>query len=794
MKLGDSRKADAKSNCLSCRHFSTCGDPKKHYRYSCSKWGPLAELAFSEDMTADALLIPSKKLKKTKTPPLVHANGDLLIDERKAKRSESKLLKMVDAALESEMALPPDFRIDDRDMPLANNIWEWINGKRFMNSPFNIYPRQFELAVRFCADWCPKCTKKGFWDKMRVDEDMGNVLDGVQLLHRGVCPKCKSTRSEMVNARLLQDATNLIAVVGQRSGKSFTTGVIETYQHHLWLRAVSSPQGMLSLPATQQLTGTYISMTFQQTLNNLFTPIRNSVKSAPWFTEYHEMLRDYEERTGENLYTINELFIRYRHRNLLFHVASSNKRSLRGATRIAAILDELGWFQNGNKSAELERASGKEVYDAMNNSLGTASGAYHTLTRQKGYNYLPKPYIAGISSPSDVNDQIMTLYRDGKGTDDSYCVKAATWEFNPNMPKTTPLIAAAFRRDPVGAMRDWGAEPPLSAAGWITEVNNVTPLFDPKLKNAVDLRQRRIKTRTGAYRMTADVTLKKTFNGGRVMVLDAARTNNSFALSVAHLDEETGVIVFDALAEVQPAAACPISFHAIYENVLKPIAQGLGVKVLVTDTWQNLKILEDLEADLGVIPFQQKLQYKDFVAAKDSCYDRKMRFPAIDMKGGVDAIFDKSSKRAHDDDEADTYPGKFLGKPSAHLFYQILSVRDYPAAKQVTKGPGVTDDIFRCVVLSHWALTTDGVLAVINGEEEDEEEIVFSPAVGAVRGRGNGAGGPRSSGIGYSAAMGAFGAGAAAPNKVAMRSDGGRGNMDIGPVSPVIGSSASKRS
>lgn len=798
--LGEARKGTAAQNCLNCRKFSMCSDPKKHFRHNCSKWGPLDELSFSEDASFDATVAKINKLAPKKKKNSIITPGDLLAEEGPGLfKKESKLTNMVKTAMSSEMALPPDFKIDDRDMPLSDNIWDWIHGKEFLASPFEIYPRQFELAVRFKGDWCPKCSKKGYWEKMKVDEDMGNVLDNIQLLKRGVCPKCKSTKSEMVRARLMQDATLLCCVIGQRSGKSFTTGVIETNMHHLWLRGVSNPQAMLGLPQQQLLTGTYISMTFSQTLSNLFTPIKNFVTSTPWFQNYGAMLRDYEERTGENLYSVNEMFIKYRHRGLAFHVASANKRSLRGATRIAAVLDELGWFQNSDKATELERASGKEVYEAMERSLGTASGAYHTLTHKKGYNYLPKPYIAAISSPSDVNDQIMTLYRDGSGTDDAYCVKAATWDFNPNMPKTTPLIAAAFRRDPVAAMRDWGAEPPLSTSGWITEINNVTPLFNPKLRNAVELRQKRFRTRSGAMRMTGEVVVRKEFTGGRVMTLDAARTSNSFAGAVAHLNEETGIVEFDALFEVQPAVGCPISFSSVYTNVLHPIAEALGVKVLVTDTWQNEKILEDMENDLGVIPFRQKLQYKDFSSARDNFYDRKVMFPALDIGGKtvdakVSAIFDKSSKAKSNTEETDTYPSKFLGRPAAHLFYQVLSVRDYPAAKQVTKGPGVTDDIFRAVILAHWALTTEGVLAVINQGEEVEDAVVISSALGSMASRNSG-GGKRSSSIGYSAALQPFGMGTAAPTKTALRSDAGiSNNPDAPKASPAIGIGASKRS
>ena len=1265
IKLGEEKKSSDKVNCMTCRNFSMCADPKKHFRYACVRWGAFDEMVFSEDAflglhesKPGKLIVPEKKLVKTKT-----IDVDQIADMEATKRGESKLIRMVNSALESEISLPPDFRIDDRDMPLAPNVWEWISGKEFLASSFKPYPRQFELAVRFMADWCPRCSKKGFWEKMHVDEDMGNVLDNIQLLRNGRCPKCKSTRSEMVRTRELLDAIALVAVVGQRcvvgstlvatnyglqrigamqpkakhgfstysgpnvmlengfpvkptkfyksrketvytvtlangmtitgtaehplmtsddfikigalkpgqpipvfygqnvwskrnpkgntlrsypnpiamaklmgfwvaegtgypkrfqitnhdedvlefcadtlrknlkqarvvtdkrsvmlrgaraisrmdtllgglektsarksipnsilsssretvcaflqgmfegdgtveasevvyttiskhlasdlsvvlhylgipcrvrlsksyhsrsgnarygnkrtkrnvynvvisspqalsifasaigffsdrklasleqllqdksvltrdvayledrlpervsneykglihqldtdlskypavstkhgslthcsgalssltffpiddqfkriyddtlnvsrnrvlrnrsfftaspvwrmvspelraafaafydkyidtpntywthvvsvtenkvkqttydfhipvahrfmaggllnhnSGKSFTTAVIETFMIHKWLRAITNPQALLSLPQQQLLTGTYISMTFEQTLRNLFTPIRNFVTDTPWFSEYHKLLTDYEENTGENLFTVNELFIRYRHRRLLFHVASANKRSLRGATRISSVNDELGWFQNSDKAKDLERASGSEVYDAMERSLGTATTAYHNLSL-KGYNNMPKPYIAAISSPSDTNDKVMELYRDGVGTTTTYCVKAATWEFNPHMPKTAPLIVQAFRRDPVSAMRDWGAEPPLSAAGWVSEIGNVTPLFDPKRRNAVSLKQVRLRTRTGSMRMSANVVLHKEYDGGRVLTLDAARTNNAFGFAVAHKDDDTGKIVFDALGEVQPATNCPISFLSIYENVLLPLVEGLGVRVVVTDTWQNVKILDTLEQDTGVTPFQQKLKYSDFVAAKDSVYDRKVVFPALDMKGGADAVFDKSTKTHGGDGEADTYPSKFMGKPVSHLLYQIMSVRDYPQSAQVTKGPGTNDDIFRCFVLAHWALSVETICGIIAGEAAEEEAAAESNVIGVIRGMGGSGGGRSAPSIGYSASMPSFGAGAAAPSKSALRSDMGRGaNSDV-VSSPMIGAVRSSK-
>ena len=131
-----------------------------------------------------------------------------------------------------------------------------------------------------------------------------------------------------------------------------------------------------------------------------------------------------------------------------------------------------------------------------------------------------------------------------------------------------------------------------------------------------------------------------------------------------------------------------INFNRIYEEVLIPVIKAFNVVAICTDRWQNLKILHDLENDFGLEIFQYSLKYDDFTDAKSYIIDENapLRLPPLEVP----------------EEEIETlsmqdYPHGFKYKPLAHLYYQMLTVRD--SGRSVEKGLGATDDIFRAFIL-----------------------------------------------------------------------------------------------
>jgi hypothetical protein len=704
-KLGDAKKPDSFRNCLSCVNFGSCKDPKKSFKHLCSKWVEMPQL---DDPSKGILdLVRSGDVEPRRKP---------VKGEKKAPR---RLTEAVEEAVNSKLPIPPDFTLGDEDYPEAGNFWQWLSKPEFAEGSFTPYPKQFELLMTLEGCYCPRCSDpKLMGGRVPVDYNFDNLLDRIQLLDRGVCPKCKARKSSLVRKGELNDPYTLLGIIGQRAGKSATVMAYEAYNIHRFLK-VPNPQQLYGTMKSQLLTGTYTALTLPQAKQNLWSHLDGYFSATEWFREYHRFLSNKAAETGiERLHKFGELSVAYEHKGLFFGVEAPNKRSMRGRSRLSGIIDEGSWFPFGTDNEGNERMTGEEVFTALFNSMATIVTAHENLLA-KGYDFVPKPLIGTVSSPVDVNDLVMKMQRQAKGSRTIYSFKFATWEFNPTLKRNSALIDQAYRTDAVKAERDFGANPPLSSSGWVVGTTNVFPNFVGET-NLMRIKQAKLKSkfnsnvkdakakafRTGA-RLEGPEEQQAEF--GRVLCLDAGLVNNSFAIAVAHKDEETGQVVLEALGEIMPTRDAPISYEKLYADVLSPLCEIYGIQAVVSDHWQSESTLDRLEQDHNVQRFSHKLKYKHFTDAKSAFLDRQIILPSLeDGMSEETAIFDTALE----------YPKRFVGKPAAHLFYQILTVKDI-IGKEVTKGNGSTDDLFRCMILAHWALNEPEVLEALAEPSND---------------------------------------------------------------------------
>ena len=567
-------------------------------------------------------------------------------------------------------------------------------------------------------------TKRRFAAFIALAQDQRVYFDYVSSVKRENTPRVSIDLTVPVGNRFLANG-----LVAHNSGKTSTITAMESYYIHRFVK-MPNPQRAFGVLPQQTLIGTYVALTWTQAQKNIWIPLNNIIKNSPWFTGYHEFLDSMTGKFGDkDLYRVGEDVLAYAHRNLRFSLASANMRTLRGDTRIAAIIDELGLWPFGRAQEGKERANGPEIYKSMENQLPTAEGGYEDLIR-KGYSDIPKPHLCAISSPMDINDTIMTKYREAEGDPRFYTFKRTTWEFNPKLPLETKFLQSRLRSDPDAFWRDYGAVPPLSSSGWITEIDNVVPLFAKKRSNAAKLAQKVVRTAKGSMRTTG-VLQARALPGGRLLTLDAGVVNNHFAACVSHLepnpeDEEAlGTVVVDALVELIPSAKAPISFNSVFENVIKPLVAEHGVQVVLADHWQSESILSALE-DQGLFQKKVRLKYDHFSAARADFYDRRIQFPKLEMPSIEDIMMVKKD---------DGYPQRFMGKPVAHLLFQIMSVRDI-VGKTVEKGSGSTDDLFRAVILAHWGLRNPEIVAMLKPEEERFDAGFFGLVKGGSAGQG----------------------------------------------------------
>lgn len=501
-------------------------------------------------------------------------------------------------------------------------------------------------------------------------------------LDRCVYVECAS-EEETFDIRVPNGSTFVAnGILNHNSGKSAFFNLLVPYLTHKWVK-VEKPVETLGLMSSSILIGTCTALTWAKAQELLYDPISNAIENSKWFQQYFQLLDDYEERTGIELYKFKDTFLSFNHKNLILNTSGPNKRTLRGATRWVSIIDEIGWFPHGDDNDERERASANEVYVSLDRSLKTVRKSTMKLLKE-GYDNIPLAYGCGISSPSSYNDKIMELVRNFKGSKEVLVHQAPTWEMNPLFTKED--FAKEYQDDPIKAERDFGANPPMAENAWISDVKSLDHLLVNRW--VIDYQYDHFTNRSGVDMVFGKLRSTKAppTCPPTVLTIDAGYSNNSFALAITANDGRGANVL--AVAEIAPKKGITvINYTRTVKQLLYPLIKAFNVQAVGADRWNSLKLLQDIEEDCHVHTFQYSLKPTDF----DLVYDYLMEdIPAIKLprpEMDLGQIFVTSD-----------YPHGFKYKPNSHLYHQFSTV-NVDGRGSVEKGNGYTDDILRAVAL-----------------------------------------------------------------------------------------------
>ncbi|QJT70863.1 hypothetical protein GR7B_00065 [Vibrio phage vB_VcorM_GR7B] len=683
---------------------------------------------------------------------------------------ELNLIEQLEQVLSSGLVVPPDLRIDDRDIKEHPNFFRWCMSPTGADqAPF---ARQLELATKMFAEYCPDCTAKrwpsknpDFGKSFECDRSLPVAMpakdapDHIQFLEYGTCPKCKKTKPQLIKEGKLYLATEFAGCVGQRAGKSAFLGLMIPYLIHRYLK-LQKPVEVMGLMKNSVLIGTVVGLTFGKAVELLWTPIHNAMRDSYWFREYHGMLDHYAELYGEeDLYKFKDTFVSYPHRSLHLHPSGPNKRTLRGATRIFAAIDELGWFHHGEDDDDKERTSANEVYTSLSNSLMTVRKSSE-IRLMNGMNNIPSGYSMNISSPSSYQDKIMTLVRENENNPRIVTFHGATWEYNP-LYSGPDDFADEYSKDFKKADRDFGANPPMSENPFLDNPEHLKAACEQGRKNLVGYEYVAHKANNGQAQRYAKITKIKNLYPSLprgVMAIDAGYSNNSFSLVAGFVQEKGGKLhpTVHTIVEIAPIRHKNVlNYTKIANEIIYPLIEELNIGLFVADRWNSLKLMHDIEEECGIYTEQHSLNAQEFAFIYDHITDEETRcitLPKPEIK------YDKVIET-----DLDGYPHCFgpgnptTGKamPVAHLVHQGYTVTEN-AKGVVDKGPGYTDDNFRALCLFlNYTLDQDYVdmYELLTGDVQKRKI-----AVGA-QGSGNGA--VQSGGLGNSK-VGAVGSSASA--------------------------------
>ena len=511
----------------------------------------------------------------------------------------------------------------------APNVIAWCVGSQFANSPsLYEYQRSYQVIRDVFQLRCPICNPRGdedCWGKSRMQLEAELLLEWNERLGEDVCPKCNSTRSDFEEEKLLRRVNALHLVCGQRSGKSITAGLIGTYvEHRILSIAHGTPGGFhayLGLTVKDPLEITFLASNEVQGQDTIWAKYRAFREASPWFQRYTAWIKDEEKRQDTPLgmekwvYDESNRKIINEHPDCKFIINSlnSNSAGLRGRTRIFGGLDEISHMHGGDS-----RVSADEIYRSVDNSLLTVR------SRSERIGGLPwLGLMCSVTSPRSKDDKGMRLLKNVPDTMLTYHM--ATWEFNPFEPREN--FDALYIKDPVGAERDFGANPPMAAHPLIWDVPRFRDLIvQPGMQPACEFDTPMFEEGGHTYIGIVMRNPHPRFRKSHYIAFDAGKNFDAFAGACAHAevihDPETGaqrrLTVFDWIFRILPAAGTEVYYDHVY-GVVKNLMPHMPIQRVEFDRWNSTQLIQQIRK-LGVVAEQKSLKNQDWIKFRQDAY------------------------------------------------------------------------------------------------------------------------------------------------------------------------------
>ena len=604
--------------------------------------------------------------------------------------------------------------VDTRSLPEAKNFYDYCY--RILGS--DIHPPwaiQMWLATMALGEVCPRCTNPKYMDVFQIDKKMSskdlNSKKRMTFLEHGVCPRCGATRKEILENNELPNYDQAVFILGQRSGKSTTAAIMASYVLHRYLMYPVLSSMTDSMQASTELVFIFCSLTYQKAYDVLWTPFKNIINTAQWFKSYFQLLDQYKEQFGKELYVKGESVISFANKNIKCYPVGPTASRLRGNTAIMTVLDELGLFplprfdEVVDENDTNRRASADEAYTSLTNSLTTVEAARNELIR-KGFNDAPPCLMLSVSSPVSKRDKVMRLYADSKTNPYIFAVRMATWQVNPHLEITSGPIASAFKTSERKALRDFGAQPAEGAAPYFPE-EVVTQCFVGR-PNSHTLQYQYDEANHFVWGTVRSVNQ---YRGPTVMALDAGLVNNSFAIAVVGYNEKTHQTETVCVLEVIANDNNMVNFENLYRFVILPLCEQLNVCLVVADRWNSIDHLHRIRSDRGLrqgkpITYvkQYSLKVKDFEAVRALMSNHSVLCPAISKEWQKKIL----------DGQIGDYKRELFGRPVEHFFMQLLTVNDLGPGLCPSKAEGLTDDIARAWILAVSTINKEKVVELID--------------------------------------------------------------------------------
>ncbi len=589
------------------------------------------------------------------------------------------------------------------DLPKAANVVEWMNDPRFCNQDPPALPKSIECLLSVYEEFCPGCTDPKLLRALTIetvtpggsikrfrkldlrlptDISQGDILDRVALLNFGVCPRCKKTRRDFVQAGLFHNPLELVLVAGQRSTKT-TTVVLGgwSYVVHRFLM-VAQPARRFGIPRGQYLETFFTAITKEQAYKTLWKQAMMVYDNSPWFNQCASLLKAKGRELGVLLYQKEKTYVAFPGKNIACSYGPPDGASQRGRTRIFGAVSEWGWFAKaGVDTRKKIRANEDDIYTAVVNSLLTVRSGCARL-REGDWFDAPNAPMFNEGSPLDEQDKGMRLLREGEESPRVICRHYSTFEFNFNL-KPEDIVSPAPGTPEFE--RDYLARPPMASNPLFEDPKKVDAAVDPGrlqgLSYTVETLIQDVNGKASGFLWAQPNGWPTDRFAPRVLAIDAGETQNSFGLVLIRVDPGLRSIV-EGVVEIIPDKEQHVHFPHMLDKFILPLCEKLSVRFLVWDRWQSTEAIQRARLR-GINADRRSLRPAEFLEFKQRVLAGRLRLPMPEVD--VKKLVSKDPKRG-------------APFPVARLVLQCQTVRKI--GQRVEKPLNGTDDIFRALVLA----------------------------------------------------------------------------------------------
>ena len=505
----------------------------------------------------------------------------------------------------------------------APNVIHFIEAPEYLNGP-ELWPVQYEVIRDFLELLCPMCN-----DVQRI-RTINDVPRRDQILFEyEVCPNCGLKKSDIVDD--LSFYNEFVGCEGMRSGKGVTIGCLSAGLVH---DALCTPdlQSRLRVIKRQTLDIAFVATSAQQASETVWGHFRAFYEESPWFQDLKEKLQTLEKthpkyKTGK-LYKETDKEIHFKYKNLALKALHSNSASLAGKTRLIAIIDELARFDTGDS-----KKSAQEVYRVLKRSLRTISSAVRRA-RELGIYNLPDARMISISSPMFEDDKIMQLLEQAQRQHKMFAFRKATWEANPEI--TQEDLADEFEDDPLGAERDYGANPPGAENPFIRDTRIIEACTDNTRFSIFDYGEKYFDMKVGnvifSYIGLEIKNVKYKNLAEYAIHCDPGKKKDSFCLCIGHLEEDK--VIIDGAVTLKPIPKGnkqklkprEVYFPAMTALILE-LHKKLTIKYVSYDRWNSMEQIDRLR-NVGILAMGKDIDRDDHIKFLESMRNNKLSFPA----------------------------------------------------------------------------------------------------------------------------------------------------------------------